>query len=82
MLHLPANRFEPGLREKKLLSLGPPPPPPRPRVGVCLQGPLQRSSRGAEFGAVATPLPSPVRCGAGAQRPDRSAAARPRVRYP
>lgn len=75
-LHLPANRFEPGLREKKLLSLG------SPRVGVGLQGPLPRSSGGAESGAVATPLLSPVRCGAGAKRPDRSAAVRPRARYP
>lgn len=67
-LHLPANRFEPGLREKKLLSLG------SPRVGVDLQGPLPRSSGGAESGTVATPLPSSVRCGAGAQRPDQTAA--------
>lgn len=53
-----------------------------PRVGVGLQGSLPRSCGGAESGAVATPLPSPVRCGPGAQRPDHSAAVRPRAGTP
>lgn len=90
LLHLPANRFEPGItKEKKPKKQNCALWDPGVRAGG-LEGPLPGAAEGRSLDMwprlspprPAPPLPSPARCGAGAQRARRGAALGPRAGYP